>query len=394
MVLIMIYLDNAATTSMYKEVAEAMQPYYMHLYGNPSEIYDFASKSRAAMNKARGQIASIINAEPNDIYFTSGGTESDNWALIGVAEAHATKGKHIITSCIEHHAIHNTCHYLESRGYEITYINVDSDGLLDIDMLKKHIRKDTILVSVMYANNEIGTIQNISEISQIVHEYGALFHTDAVQAYANIPIDVKKDNIDLLSASAHKCHGPKGIGFLYIKSGTHINPFHFGGKQERHMRPGTENIPAIAGFGKAASIAAAKNNYNYSKIKNMRELFIKRVMNEIDLVKINGSTDCRLPGNVNISFAYLDGEAIQIQLDLYGICCSTGSACNAGNKVISHVIKAINVPEEYAYGTIRFTIGDDNTPAQINQTVDVLKKVVNKLRNMSTSYRNRQSDMK
>ncbi len=382
----MIYLDNAATTCMYKEVTESMQPYYMNIYGNPSEIYDFASKSRAAMNTARRQIAGLINAEPNEIYFTSGGTEADNWALIGIAEAYASRGKHIITSCIEHHAVLNTCHYLESRGYEVTYIGVDNDGLVDIDSLKNAIRSDTILVSVMYANNEIGTIQNISEISRITHEYGAVFHTDAVQAYAQIPIDVKKDNIDMLSASAHKCHGPKGIGFLYIKDGIKVNSLHFGGKQERNMRPGTENIPAIAGFGTAAAIAAGKKEYNSRKIEQLRELFIGRVMNEIDFVKLNGSKDHRLPGNVSLSFAYIDGEAIQIQLDLYGICCSTGSACNAGNKIVSHVIKAINNPADYSYGTVRFTIGDDNTPAQINKTVDVLKTVVEKLRSMSSSY--------
>ena len=384
----MIYLDNAATTYMYREVVEAMQPYYMNYYGNPSEIYDFAPKSRAAMNQSRRHIANIINAEHTDIYFTSGGTESDNWALIGIAEANMNKGRHIITSCIEHHAVLNTCHYLESRGFEVSYISVDNNGLIDMESLKNTIRKDTILVSVMYANNEIGTIQNISEICRIAHEHGAIFHTDAVQAYGHIPIDVKEQGIDLLSASAHKCHGPKGTGFLYIKNGTKINPLHYGGKQERHMRPGTENIPAIVGFGRAAEIAGSRANINIAKIKRLKELFIRRVTNEIDYVKINGSIDSRLPGNVNLSFAYIDGEAIQIQLDLYGICCSTGSACNAGSKVISHVIKAINVPKEYAYGTIRFTIGEDNTPAQINQTVDTLKIVVNKLRAMSPSYKN------
>lgn len=384
----MIYLDNAATTCMYKDVVDAMQQYYMNIYSNPSEIYDFASKSRAAMNKSRKQIAELINADPTEIYFTSGGTESDNWALIGFAEANAAKGKHIITSSIEHHAILNTCHYLESRGFDISYINVDNNGLLDLNSLKKAIRKDTILISIMYANNEIGTIQNIQEIGKIAHDNNIIFHTDAVQAYGHIPINVKKENIDLLSASGHKCHGPKGIGFLYVKNGIVINPFHFGGKQERHMRPGTENIPAIAGFGVAAEIASNKNNYNINKIKKMRNHFIQRVLNEIEYVRINGAIDQRLPGNVNLSFAYIDGEAIQIQLDLHGICCSTGSACNAGNKIISHVIKSINVPDEYAYGTIRFTIEDDNTFTQINHTVDVLKYVINKLRTMSAAYNN------
>ncbi len=382
----MIYLDNAATTKMYKEVVDSMIPYCMDYYGNPSELYDYASSSRAAVNKARRELAKLINADIDEIYFTSGGTEADNWALIGIAEQHITKGKHIITSRIEHHAILNTCRYLESRGYEITYIDVDSDGLIDMEMLKKSIRKDTVLVSVMLANNEIGTIQDIDSISEIAHSYGALFHTDAVQAFAHIPIDVKRSGIDLLSASAHKCHGPKGSGFLYIKNGVKIASFQHGGKQEKNKRAGTENVPAIVGFGEAARITFEKENNNIKRIKELQNIFIQRISNEIDLVRFNGSLNERIPGNISVSFAYLDGEAIQIQLDLHGICCSTGSACNAGEKKRSHVIEAINVPEEYAYGTLRFTFNDDNTTDEIDQTVNILVEVVNKLRKMSRTF--------
>ena len=382
----MIYFDNAATSRVYKEVADTMYPYYTDIYGNPSEIYDYASKSRRAMNNARKTIAQLINADPLGIYFTSGGTESDNWALIGIAESYASKGKHIITSKIEHHAILNTCKYLERKGYDITYLNVDSSGRIDIDELEKSIRSDTILISIMFANNEIGTIQDISAISNIAHKKGLIFHTDAVQAYGHVNIDVQLMGIDMLSASAHKLNGPKGIGFLYINPGIRISPYHFGGKQERLLRAGTENIPAIAGFAKAVEIASKKEDFSSLYIRNLRKHFIKRATNEIDLVRVNGSKSDILPGHVSLSFAFLDGEAIQIQLDINGICCSTGSACNAGNKQLSHVIKAINVPDNYAYGTVRFTLSDNNTLHEVDVVVDALKDIVKKLRSMSPAY--------
>ncbi|MBE5937034.1 MAG: cysteine desulfurase [Lachnospiraceae bacterium] len=382
----MIYLDNAATTRVYDEVVDAMQPYFTCLYGNPSEIYDFATKSRRGMNYSRKIIADSIHADVTEIYFTSGGTESDNLALLGIAEAYSNKGKHIITTCIEHHAVINACKHLEKHGFEVTYLKVDNSGRINIKELERAFRSDTILVSVMFANNEIGTIQDIQAISTVTHRHGALFHTDGVQAFCQIPINVKNMGIDLLSASAHKCHGPKGIGFLYVKKGIKLSPFHFGGKQERYIRPGTENIPAIVGFGEAVRIASQKKNYNYDHISFLRNHFEDRVRKEMKYVVINGNKHNRLPGNLNMSFAFLDGEAIQIQLDINGICCSTGSACNAGGKSLSHVIKAIGVPDDYAYGTVRFTFSDDNTIEEIDKAVDILKNVIDKLLNMSTEY--------
>ena len=374
---------------MYKEALSAMLPYYMSDFANPSEIYCFASKSKKAMNEARKQVAQVINAELTDVYFTSGGTESDNWALIGVAEANQGKGKHIITTAIEHHAILHTCAYLEQRGFDVTYLSVGCDGLIDLQELRNAIRPDTILISIMMANNEIGTIQPIHEIGCIAKDNGIIFHTDAVQAYGHIPIDVVEMNIDLLSASAHKCHGPKGIGLLYIRSGVKINSFHYGGKQEKRLRAGTENIPAIVGFGEASRMINEKQCHNSKYVLTLRNYFIKRVLNEVQYVRLNGNQNARLPGNVSLAFMYVDGEAIQIQLDLKEICCSTGSACNAGSKAVSHVLAAIQIPEEYAYGTVRFTISDDNTIDEIDEVVEVLKEVVQKLRNMSEQYKSR-----
>ncbi len=383
----MIYLDNAATTKMYKEAIDAMKPYYDDIYGNPSEIYNYASQSRKAMNDSRKILAEIINAEPAEIYFTSGGTESDNWALIGAAETYENKGKHIITTAFEHHAVINTCKYLEKRGFEITYINPDYNGIINVGDIKKAIRQDTILISVMMANNEVGTIQPIYEIGRLAKENNILFHTDAVQAFAQIPIDVKAMNIDMLSASAHKCHGPKGVGLLYIRNGIKLDSFHHGGKQERMKRAGTENIPGIIGFSRAAKISSERMEYNSIYLTNLRNHFIERVLNEIDYVKLSGDSNMRLPGNAHFCFEYIDGEAIQIQLDLKQICCSTGSACNAGESVVSHVLTAMKIPFELAKGSVRFTISEDNTVDEIDETVNYLVETVNKLRKMSNEYK-------
>ena len=380
----MIYLDNAATTPMARSAANKMSAYYYDNYANPSELYSFASKSRKAMNEARKNIASVINAEAEEIYYTSGGTESDNQAIAGTALAMSGKGKkHIITTSIEHHAVTNTCRFLEKHGFNVTYINVDEKGIVDPDDIKNAIRDDTILISVMFANNEIGSIQPVSDIGRIARDYGILFHTDAVQAFAHTHIDVKAMNIDLLSASAHKCFGPKGVGMLYIRSGVNIGSLHFGGKQERGKRPGTENIPGIVGFGEAAALQLSKVSYNEDYVNILSSHFINRIMNEIEDVRLNGDPVKRLPGNVNISFGGIDGEALQIQLDLKNICCSTGSACNAGEHSVSHVISAIKVPQHYAYGTVRFTISDLNTIEELDTTVDALKDAVTFLRSMS-----------
>lgn len=383
----MIYLDNAATTQVHKEVIDEMLPYFSAEYANPSELYGFATGARRAMNQARKYIAELINADKTEIYFTSGGTEADNTVLKGTAYALSDKGRHIITTLIEHHAITKCCSDLEKAGFEITYIPVDANGFVNVSAIKSAIRKDTILISVMMANNEIGTIQPIKEIGQLSREHGILFHTDAVQAYGNIPIDVNDMNIDMLSASAHKCHGPKGIGMLYIKSGIKISPFIVGGRQERKMRAGTENIPAIVGFGKAARICSSKLYHNIEYVSLLRDHMIERVTDEIEYVRLNGDAVNRLPGNVNFSFACLNGEAVQIQLDLKGICCSTGSACNAGKQTMSHVIKALNVEPEYAYGNVRFTLSDYNTMEEIDYTVDCMKEIIKKLRSMSPQFK-------
>ena len=383
----MIYLDNAATTSVDTAVVKEMLPYFTMEYANPSEIYSYATGARKGMNSARKYIADLINADMTEIYFTSGGTESDNWAVKGAAYTLNGKGKHIITSAIEHHAVINSCKELEKSGYDISYIPVGRDGIVDPERVRHAMRSDTILVSIMMANNEIGTIQPISEIACMAHERGIWIHTDAVQAFGNIDIDVKKLNVDMLSASAHKCHGPKGMGMLYIRNGIKLSPVMSGGKQERAMRAGTENIPGIVGFGKAAQLCKEKDNYNSEYITKLRNHFIKRVTDEIEHVIVNGSVDKRLPGNVSFSFACLDGETIQIQLDMKGICCSTGSACNAGVSGMSHVIAALNIPEEYSYGTLRFTISDANTREEIDYTVEALKEIVEKLRNMSSKYK-------
>lgn len=382
----MIYLDNAATTKTAPEVVEAMLPYFTENYGNPSTIYSLGSTSKKAVNEARRTIADAIGAKQEEIYFTAGGSESDNWALKATAEAYASKGKHIITTKIEHHAILHTCEYLEKRGFEITYLNVDRDGLIDLEELKAAIRPDTILISVMFANNEIGTMEPIEEIGAIAKERNVLFHTDAVQAFSQVPIDVDKLHIDMLSASGHKLNGPKGIGFLYIRSGLKLRSFIHGGSQERSRRAGTENVPGIVGLGKAVERALRIMDEKTKHEIELRDYLIERVEKEIPYCWVNGHRTKRLPGNVNFSFLYIEGESMLIMLDMKGICASSGSACTSGSLDPSHVLLAIGLKHEEAHGSLRLTLSEENTKEQMDFVVDNLKQIVARLRDMSPLY--------
>lgn len=381
-----VYLDNAATTKVRPEVVEAMLPYFTEIYGNASAVYDFGQKCKQAMEDARETIAASIGTKAANIYFTAGGSESDNWALKGVAEAYGDKGKHIITTKIEHHAILHTCAYLEQQGYEVTYLDVDADGLVSTEALRQAIRPDTILISVMFANNEIGTIEPIAELGEIAHEHGIIFHTDAVQAYTQVPIDVEKMHIDLLSASGHKLNGPKGIGFLYIRQGLKLKSFIHGGAQERKRRAGTENVPGIVGLGKAVEIAMETMEERTAKESALRDYLIARIEEEIPFAKLNGHRVKRLPNNVNFCFRFIEGESMLIMLDMAGICGSSGSACTSGSLDPSHVLLAIGLPHEIAHGSLRLTLGDENTKEQVDYVVDHLKEIVAKLRAMSPLY--------
>ncbi len=381
-----VYLDNAATTKVRPEVVEAMLPYFTEIYGNASAVYDFGQKCKQAIEDARETIGSSIGTKASNIYFTAGGSESDNWALKGVAEAYKDKGKHIITTKIEHHAILHTCAYLEQQGYEVTYLDVDADGLVSPEDVKKAIRPDTILISVMFANNEIGTIEPIEEIGAIAHEHGILFHTDAVQAYAQVPIDVEKMHIDLLSASGHKLNGPKGIGFLYIRQGLKLKSFIHGGAQERKRRAGTENVPGIVGLGKAVEIAMATMDERIKKESELRDYLIARIEDEIPFAKLNGHRVKRLPNNINFCFRFIEGESMLIMLDMAGICGSSGSACTSGSLDPSHVLLAIGLPHEIAHGSLRLTLSDEITKDQLDYVVDHLEEIVAKLRSMSPLY--------
>ena len=382
----LIYLDNAATTQVYPEVLDAMLPYFTEYYGNPSAIYSFAGESKKAVDEARANVAALINARTEDIYFTGGGSESDNWALKATAEAYESKGKHIITSRIEHHAILHTCAYLEQKGYEVTYLDVDEDGKISLEELEKAIRPDTILISIMSANNEIGTIQPIKEIGEIAHEHGILFHTDAVQAFGQVPINVDECHIDMLSASGHKLNGPKGIGFLYIRKGVKIRSFVHGGAQERKRRAGTENVPGIVGIGTATKRAIATMEERTAKEREMRDYLIKRVMEEIPYTKLNGHPTDRLPNNANFCFRFIEGESMLIRLDMAGICGSSGSACTSGSLDPSHVLLAIGLPHEIAHGSLRLTLSEDNTMEEMDFVADQAKKIVERLRSMSPLY--------
>lgn len=381
-----IYLDNAATTKVAPEAVEAMLPYFTEDYGNPSSVYSFAAKNKNAVDEQRDIIAKALGAESNEIYFTGGGSESDNWALKAAAEAYKDKGKHIITTKIEHHAILHTGEYLEKNGCEVTYVDVDENGTVKLEDLKKAIRPDTILISVMFANNEIGTIQPIKEIGAIARENGVLFHTDAVQAFGQIPIDVDQCNIDMLSASAHKLNGPKGVGFLYIRKGVKIRSFIHGGGQERKRRAGTTNVPGIIGLGTATARAVKTMEERTDKERELRDYLINRVLSEIPYSRLNGHRTERLPNNANFSFQFVEGESLLIKLDRKGICASSGSACTSGSLDPSHVLLAIGLPHEIAHGSLRLTLGEETTKEDIDYVVETLKEIVAGLREMSPLY--------
>ena len=381
-----LYLDNAATTKTAPEVLEAMLPYFTEKFGNPSSVYQFAAGNKSVIDEQRDLIAATLGAKGKEIYFTAGGSESDNWALKATAEAYAQKGKHIITTKIEHHAVLHSAQYLEKQGYEVTYLDVDEDGKVRLQDLEAAIRPDTILISVMYANNEIGTIQPIRKIGAIAHEHGILFHTDAVQAYGHLPIDVDACHIDMLSASGHKLNGPKGIGFLYIRTGVKIRSFIHGGAQERKRRAGTENVPGIVGLGAAVKRAFASMEERTEKEKEMRDYLIGRVLEEIPYTRLNGHPTDRLPGNTNFSFRFIEGESLLIRLDMKGICGSSGSACTSGSLDPSHVLLAIGLPHEIAHGSLRLTLNEEITREDIDYVVESLKEIVEGLRRMSPLY--------
>ncbi len=382
----LIYLDNAATTKTAPEVVEAMLPYFSENYGNPSSVYSFASKNKDAVTEQREIIARALGAKSNEIYFTAGGTESDNWALKATAEAYASRGKHIITTKIEHHAILHTGEYLEGRGFEVTYLDVDDKGLVRPEDVEAAIRPDTILISVMFANNEIGTIEPIKAIGEIARRHNVLFHTDAVQAFGQVPINVDELGVDMLSASGHKLNGPKGIGFLYIRKGVKIRSFIHGGAQERKRRAGTENVPGIIGLGKAVERAVATMAERSAKEIGLRNHLISRVLEEIPYCRLNGDPVDRLPNNANFSFRFIEGESLLIMLDMKGICASSGSACTSGSLDPSHVLLAIGLPHEIAHGSLRLTLGEETTREDIDYVVDSLKEIVARLREMSPLY--------
>lgn len=381
-----IYLDNAATTAVHPKVLEVMIPYFTEQYGNPSSIYQLGSVGNKAIVAARKTIAGIINAKPEEIYFTAGGSESDNWAIKAALDAYYAKGNHIITTQIEHHAVLTTCEYLEKKGVSVTYLKVDEYGKISIDELIASIRPDTILISIMFANNEIGTLEPIAEIGRIAKERGILFHTDAVQAFGHLPIDVDALGIDMLSASAHKLHGPKGTGFLYIRKGVKIRSLIHGGQQERGRRAGTENVPGIVGLAKAAELAAETMQARTTKEIALRDHLIKRVLAEIPFTILNGHPQERLPGNAHFCFRFVEGEALLMMLDSKGICGSSGSACTSGSLDPSHVLLAIGRPHEIAHGSLRLSLSEANTMEELDYVVDSLKEIIARLRDMSPLY--------
>ena len=381
-----IYLDNAATTRTAQEVVDAMLPYFTESYGNPSSIYELGQRSKEAITNAREEIARVIGAKTEEIYFTGGGSEADNWAIQAAYEAYKNKGNHIITTKIEHHAVLHTCQYLEKQGARVTYLDVDENGLVDLDQLQKAITPETILITIMFANNEIGTIEPVKEIGMIAREHGILFHTDAVQAFGQVPIDVDEMNIDMLSSSAHKINGPKGIGCLYIRKGVKIRSFVHGGAQERKRRAGTENVPGIVGYGVAARMAAETMEERTKKERELRDYFIRRVLEEVPYVRLNGDPVKRLPNNANFSFRFIEGESLLIMLDMKGIAGSSGSACTSGSLDPSHVLLAIGLPHEIAHGSLRLTLGADTTKEDLDYTLEQIKEIVQKLRNLSPLY--------
>lgn len=382
----MIYLDNAATTKTEPEIVEAMLPFFTEQYGNPSSIYSLGSAGKKAVARARRAIADTLGAQHTEIYFTAGGSEADNWAIKEAAKAYKEKGRHIITSKIEHHAVLHTCQYLEKNGYEVTWLDVNEQGIVDMEQVKRAIREDTILISVMAANNEIGTIQPIKEIGELARERKILFHTDAVQAYGHIPINVEECHIDLLSASGHKLNGPKGTGFLYIRNGVKLCSYIHGGGQERARRAGTENVPGIVGLGAAADRAFESLAQRAEREQQLRDYLIQKVEEEIPYCRLNGDREKRLPNNVNFSFRFIEGESLLIMLDMKGICASSGSACTSGSLDPSHVLLAIGLPHEIAHGSLRLTLSHENTKEELDYTVDCIKEIVQKLRDMSPLY--------
>lgn len=378
-----IYLDNAATTAVSQPVMEAMLPYYMQVYGNPSSVHSTGRDAKKAVERARRQVASALGCSAQEIYFTAGGSESDNWALKGAAFAHQEKGKHIITTQIEHHAILHTCQWLETQGWQVTYLPVDADGFVTVQQVENALRPDTVLVSVMAANNEIGTLEPVAEIGALCHERGVLFHTDAVQAVGAIPLDVEALHADMLSLSAHKFHGPKGIGALYIRKGVKIDPLIHGGAQERGHRAGTENLPGIVGLGKAIELAEEGLAENAARMTFLRNRLVSGLTEAIPDMRINGTMEKRLPNNVNVSFAGIEGEAVLLRLDLEGIAASSGSACTAGSLDPSHVLTAIGLTRDEAKGSLRLTLGTDTTQADIDEVVKKLPGIVASLREMT-----------
>ena len=382
----MIYLDNAATTKCAPEVVEAMLPWFSEYYGNPSSVYELAGKSKEAVDEARRQIAGVIGAKENEIYFTAGGTEADNWAIKAAYEACKEKGNHIITSKVEHHAVLHTCQWLEKQGARVTYLDVDENGIIRLEDLERAITPETILITIMAANNEIGSVMPYKEIDMIAREHGILFHTDAVQAFGQLPIDVEECGIDMLSASAHKINGPKGCGCLYIRRGVKIRSFIHGGAQERKRRAGTENVPGIVGFGKAAQRAAATMEERTAKERRMRDYMISRIREKVPYCRLNGHPTLRLPNNVNFSFQFIEGESLLIMLDMEGICASSGSACTSGSLDPSHVLLAIGLPHEIAHGSLRLTLNEEITEQDVDFVVEKIAQIVEKLRNMSPLY--------
>ncbi len=382
-----IYFDHAATTYVKPEVFEAMKPFFVQEYGNASSIYSIGRSNRKAVEEARSSVAKSIGAaEPSEIYFTGSGTESDNWAIKGAALALRKKGKHIITSSIEHPAVYATCEFLKKEGYDVTFIPVNGEGFVNPDDIEKAIRPDTILVTIMLANNEIGTIQPIQEIAQVCKKHGVLIHTDAVQAAGNIPLNVKDLGVDLMSVSGHKFYGPKGTGLLYIRKGVKIENFIHGGHQERNRRAGTENVPGIVGFAKALELATLNMDAHYEKLLRLRERALKGITERIPHIRVNGSLEKRLPGNLNVSFRFVEGESVLLMLDMKGIKASSGSACTSGSLDPSHVLLAIGLPHEIAHGSLRLSFGEANTEEEVDYLVDCLDEIITKLRNMSPLY--------
>lgn len=387
-----IYLDNAATTQIKAEVLTEMSPFLGGIFGNPSSIHSFGREARRAIENAREKVAIALNAEVSEIYFTSGGTESNNWAIQGITSAYPLKGKHIITSAIEHHAVLHTCENLEKKGYSVTYIPVDENGLVNPRLVEDAITKDTVLISVMSANNEIGTIQPIEEIGKIAGTHGIYFHTDAVQTVGSMAIDVKKLKLTALSLSAHKFGGPKGVGALYLKKGTKIHNLMHGGAQEKNKRAGTENVAGIVGLGKAIEIANLSIDDYASRMTILRDKLIKGIFEKIDFVRLNGHSELRLPNNANLSFEFIEGESLLLSLDLKGVAASSGSACTSGSLDPSHVLLAIGLSHEIAHGSLRLTLGETNTEEDIEYVLKVLPDIVNRLREMSPLYVNRKEE--